>query len=360
MLIEAAKVTDERDDATSLHDSLFNEAVTLAEGHYYNKAQEKLAAFLKAYPRSHKGWLWYSRVSSNMKSIERALGNAGKIAPNDPEVVEEINKVELAKKTLRSEQLRRCPFCWAPGDVKAFECPYCRAHLFVHEGLLACTKAANQGILQQAIDRYTKVATRETNPAAHYYLSIAHFNLGKWEKGLDQLNNTVKMFPDKKFYAEQLNMLINLLLSSEDMFAQETVVKEKVPGSGPATAAKAEKKKILLAESSPPIRKAISIAFARRGYDVIEAGDGLEALNQLDKTKPDLILMDITLPKLDGYKVLSIIRENSDFTGIPVILLTGKDGGASNVEGELAGSVAYLSKPFDLSKLLETTENYLK
>ncbi len=360
MLIEAARVTDERDDATSLHDSLFNEAVTLAEGHYYNKAQEKLAAFLKAYPRSHKGWLWYSRVSSNMKSIERALGNAGKIAPNEPDVVEEINKVELAKKTLRSEQLRRCPFCWAPGDVKAFECPYCRAHLFVHEGLLACTKAANQGILQQAIDRYTKVATRETNPAAHYYLSIAHFNLGKWEKGLDQLNNTVKMFPDKKFYAEQLHMLINLLSSSEDMFAQETVVKEKVPGSAPATVAKADKKKILLAESSPPIRKAISIAFARRGYDVIEAGDGLEALNQLDKTKPDLILMDITLPKLDGYKVLSIIRENSDLTGIPVIILTGKEGGASNVEGKLAGSVAYLSKPFDLSKLLETTENYLK
>jgi twitching motility two-component system response regulator PilG len=123
---------------------------------------------------------------------------------------------------------------------------------------------------------------------------------------------------------------------------------------------KADKKKILLAESSPPIRKAISIAFARRGYDVIEAGDGLEALNQLDKIKPDLILMDIILPKLDSYNVLSFIRENSDLTGIPVIILTGKEGGASNVEGKLAGSVAYLSKPFDLSKLLATTENYLK
>jgi twitching motility two-component system response regulator PilG len=360
MIMEAAKVIDERDDAASRHNSIFNDAVTLAESHYYNKAREKLAAFLKTSPRSHKGWLWYSRVSGNMESIEKALANAGKIAPNDPEVVEEIHKVELAKKTLGSEQLRRCPFCWAPGDGKAFECPYCRAHLFVHEELLACTKAANQGILQQAIDRYTKLATRGINPAAHYYLSIAHFNLGKWETGLDQLNNTVEMFPDKKFYAEQLHMLINLLPSSEDMFAKETAVKEKVPGSGPATAAKAEKKKILLAESSPPIRKAVSIAFARRGYDVIEAGDGLEALNQLDKTKPDLILMDIILPKLDGYKLLSIIRENSEFTGIPVVLLTGKEGGASDVKGELAGSVAYLSKPFDLSKLLETTENYLK
>jgi twitching motility two-component system response regulator PilG len=360
MLLEAAKVADERDDVTSRHDSLFNEAVTLAEGHYYNKAHEKLAAFLKAYPKSHKGWLWYSRVNSNMKSIETALDNARKIAPNDSEVVEEIHKVELAKRTLRSEQIRRCPFCWAPANVKAFECPYCRAHLFVHEELLLCTKAANRGILQEAIDRYTKVATRETNPAAYYYLSIAHFNLGKWEKGLDQLNNTVKVFPEKKSYAEQLHMLINLLLSSEHMFAQETVVKGKVPGSAPATAVKADKKKILLAESSPPIRKAISIAFARRGYDVIEAGDGLEALNHLDKVKPDLILMDIILPKLDSYNVLSFIRENSDLTGIPVIILTGKEGGASNVEGKFAGSVAYLSKPFDLSKLLETTENYLK
>ena len=360
MLMEAAKVVDEKNDAAPRHDSLFNEAVTLAEGHYYKKAQEKLAAFLKAGPKSHKGWLWYSRVSDNMKSIERSLSNAEKIAPNDPEVVEEIHKVELAKKTLRSGQIRRCPFCWAPVNVKTFKCPYCRAHLFVHEELLACTKAVNRGTLQQAIDMYTKVATRETNPPAHYYLSIAHFNLGNWEKGLDQLNNTVKMFPEKKFYAEQLHMLINLLTSSEDMFAQETVVKKKVSGSAPTTTVKAEKKKILLAESSPPIRKAISIAFTRREKEVIEAADGLEALNQLDKTTPDLILMDIILPKLDGYKVLSIIRDNPELMDIPVIILTGKEGSANNVKGKLAGSVAYLSKPFDLSKLIETAENYLK
>jgi twitching motility two-component system response regulator PilG len=358
--MEAAKVVDERDDAAPRHDTLFNEAVTLAEGRYYKKAQEKLAAFLKADPKSHKGWLWYSRVSGNMKSIERSLSNAEKIAPNDPEVVEEIHKVELAKKTLRSGQIRRCPFCWAPANVKAFKCPYCRAHLFVHEELLACTKAVNRGTLQQAIDMYTKVATRKTNPSAHYYLSIAHFNLGNWEQGLDQLNNTVKMFPEKKFYAEQLHMLINLLTSSDDMFAQETVVKKKVPGPAPTTTVKADKKKILLAESSPPIRKAISIAFARRGNEVIEAGDGLEALNQLDKTTPDLILMDIILPKLDGYKVLSIIRDNPELMDIPVIILTGKEGGANNVKEKLAGSVTYLSKPFDLSKLIETTENYLK
>ena len=70
--------------------------------------------------------------------------------------------------------------------------------------------------------------------------------------------------------------------------------------------------------------------------------------------------MDIILPKLDGHKVLSIIRDNSELMDIPVIILTGKEGGANNVKGKLAGSVAYLSKPFDLSKLLETTENYLK
>jgi twitching motility two-component system response regulator PilG len=360
MLMEAAKVIDERDDAAPRHDALFNEAVTLAEGHYYKKAQERLATFLKAYPKSHKGWLWYSRVSGNMKSIERSLSSAKRIAPNDLEVVEEIHKVEIAKRRLRSGQIRRCPFCWAPANVKVFKCPYCRAHLFVHEELLACTEVANRGILQQAIDMYTKVATRETNPPALYYLSIAHFNLGNWEKGLDQLNNTVKMFPEKKFYAEQLHMIINLITSSEDMFAQETVVKKKVPGSAPATTVKAEKKKVLLAESSPPIRKAISIAFASRGNEVIEAGDGLEALNQLDKTKPNLILMDIILPKLDGYKVLSIIQDNSELMDIPVIILTSKEEGANNVKGKLAGPVVYLSKPFNLSKLLDTTENYLK
>lgn len=358
ILMEAARVSDEKTDA-SPRDSLIDEVVTLAEGRHFKQAQGKLTVLLKANPKNHKGWLWYSRITDNITFIEKSLNNAKLIAPDDPEVVEEIKKVELAKGMLASGQITRCPFCWAPLNVKVLECSYCRAHLFVHEELFTSTKAANRQILQQAVDRYTRVITGGTNPAAHYYLGIAHLNLGQWEKGLDHLNNTVETFPDEKSYADQLYMLMNLLTSSKAIFAQETVVEKKGPDLAPATVDGNEKKKILVVESSPTIRKAISITLSKRGYEVIEAGNGLEALNCLDKTRPDMILMDVILPKIDGYKILSIIQDSSELKDTPVIILTSKEGIVSRVKQKFTGSTAYLPKPFDLSKLIETTEKYL-
>jgi twitching motility two-component system response regulator PilG len=358
LLMEAARVTDEKTDA-SPHDLLINEVVKLSEARHFKKAQGKLKGFLKANPKSYKGWLWYSRITDNITFIEKSLNNAKLIAPNDPEVVEEIKKVELAKGMLADGQITHCPFCWAPVNLNVLECSYCQAHLFVHEELFTSTKAANRQVLQQAVDRFTRVITGGTNPAVHYYLGIAHLNLGQWEKGLDHLNFSVETFPDEESYADQLYMLMNLLTSNKAIFDQEAVVEKKGPDLAPATDEGTDKKKILVVESSPTIRKVISITLSKRGYEVIEAGNGLEALNCLDKTKPDMILMDVVLPKIDGYKILSIIQDSTELKDTPVIILTSKEGIVSRVKQKFTGSTAYLPKPFDLSKLLETTEKNL-
>ena len=120
------------------------------------------------------------------------------------------------------------------------------------------------------------------------------------------------------------------------------------------------KRKILVVEDSSTIRKVISITLSQKGYEIIEAGDGLEALSRLNESKPDLILLDIILPKMDGYQILSIIRENPEFKYIPVIMLTSKDGIINKVKGKVAGSSAYLTKPFDPAQLVETIERYIK
>ena len=122
---------------------------------------------------------------------------------------------------------------------------------------------------------------------------------------------------------------------------------------------KTEKKKILVVEDSSTTRKVISITLGQKGYDIIEAKDGLEALSRLNEEKPDLILLDIILPKMDGYKILSIIKSNAVFKDIPVIMLTSKDGFVHKVKGKLAGSAAYLTKPFDPKVLVETIGKHL-
>ena len=358
LLMQAAHAKERRATASS-SDPVFDEIITLAEGRHNKQAQKKLTAFLKANPKNHKGWLWYSRIIDKVTLAEKALNNARKIVPDDPEVLEEIDKIELAKQALEGEEISHCPFCWAPLNEKALECPHCRAHLLIDEDLLSRSKDANQQILQQAVDRYTRVVARENSPDAHYYLGIAYLNLGLWTRGLDQLNNSVEAFPDKEFYADQLQVLMRLLTASEDVFAQETVEKEIGSDLGSPEVEETDKKKILIAESSPTIRKAISMTLSKRGYEVIEAGDGLEALNCLDKTRPDVILMDIILPKLDAQRTVSVIRDSSGLKDIPVIVLTSKGGLFGSGKKKVAGSTAYLPKPFDLSELVQATEKYL-
>ena len=359
LLMQAAHAREREADAAPTSDSALDEVVMLAAGRHDKQAQKKLTAFIKANPRNHEGWLWYSRIADKMEAIEKSLNNAKKIAPNDPEVVTEIEKVELAKKELEGEEFSRCPFCRAPLNVKVLECPYCRAHLSIDKESFIPAEDANQEILQEAVDRYARVVAKEANPDAYYYLGLAHLNLEQWEKGLDQLNKTVETFPDSEFYSGQLQMLMNLVTSSEDIFSQGTVEKEIGSDLAPTTVGESDKKKILVVESCPAVRKAICITLSKRGYEVIEAEDGLEVLNCLDKTRPDVILMDIILPKLDAQSVLSVIRDNSGLTDIPVIVLTNKGGLFKGGKKKLNGSTAYVHKPFDLSELIDTTEKYL-
>ena len=98
---------------------------------------------------------------------------------------------------------------------------------------------------------------------------------------------------------------------------------------------------------------------SQNGFETIEARDGLEALSRLNENSPDLILLDIILPKMDGYKVLSFIKESPEYKDIPVIMLTSKDGFMSKAKGRFSGSAAYITKPFDPEKLVETIVNHL-
>lgn len=359
ILLEASKMKDEKDDGKDTDEEVLGEAIRLAEGHHFKKAQEIISKFLKENPRNYKGWLWYSRITINFKSIETALKNAATLEPKNPEIIEEIKKFKLAKEQLgTSQQVRRCPFCWFPLDVKSIQCPYCKSHLFIHPNFFSALGDADSKILISAIERYMKVISREKNINAHYFLSIAHLNLEHWEEALNLFHKTVKLAPDKEIFSEQLRALVNHMAMDATTSSFEQEIKPETRQADNASG-KPEKKKILVVEDSSTTRKVISITLGQKGYDIIEAKDGLEALSRLNEEKPDLILLDIILPKMDGYKILSIIKSNAVFKDIPVIMLTSRDGFVHKVKGKLAGSAAYLTKPFDPKVLVETIGKHL-
>lgn len=102
--------------------------------------------------------------------------------------------------------------------------------------------------------------------------------------------------------------------------------------------------KILVADDEAEIRDLLRLYLEKDGYEVLEAVDGIEALEKVKKEKPDLLILDIMMPGLDGYRVLRNLRENSN---IPVIMLSAKDTNTDKILGLDLGADDYITKPFE-------------
>ncbi len=117
---------------------------------------------------------------------------------------------------------------------------------------------------------------------------------------------------------------------------------------------------VLVVDDSPTVRKIVQLTLQRERIRVVTAGDGLTALAAVADEQPDLILLDIMLPRMDGYNICQVIRKNMAYRDLPIIMLSGKDGLFDKMRGKLAGSTEYMTKPFDSVELAQTVKRYLE
>jgi twitching motility two-component system response regulator PilG len=358
LIFEASKRKDELDFAQGNKKEL-RQAIRQIEGRHFKAAHNRLIAYLKKNPKSSEAWFWYSRCLGNLDAISAALTKCFQLAPENQVIAREILKIKKSRKHIKDKRIRRCPFCWSPLSRNAVWCHYCKASLVISKAISPNTlEQVNSEILVEAVTRYTNVATRENNVTAVYFLSLANCNLNKMEEALDLLNEAVRTNPDNEFLAEQLNILIVHVATRLNRY-EDVTSKHKRNFLKGTFAEDAFKKKILVVDDSPTTRKVVVLTLRQKGYKIMEARDGLDALSKIDAERPDLILLDIILPKMDGYKILSIIKNNKELRQIPVVMLTSKDGIINKVKGKLAGSTAYLTKPFDPKELIETIKKYI-
>ena len=116
--------------------------------------------------------------------------------------------------------------------------------------------------------------------------------------------------------------------------------------------------KIMVVDDSKTIRRTAETLLQREGFNVITAEDGFEALAKIANQKPDLIFVDIMMPRLDGYQTCALIKNNAHFKSTPVIMLSSKDGLFDKAKGRIVGSDQYVTKPFSKVELLEAVENH--
>lgn len=113
-------------------------------------------------------------------------------------------------------------------------------------------------------------------------------------------------------------------------------------------------KKVVLIDDSNTIRRSGEIFLSQAGCEVVLAEDGFDGLSKVVDFEPDIIFVDVMMPKLDGYQTCSLIKNNRYFSGIPVVMLTSKDTLFDRARGKLAGADWYLVKPFNKKSLIET------
>lgn len=116
--------------------------------------------------------------------------------------------------------------------------------------------------------------------------------------------------------------------------------------------------KVMVIDDSNTIRRSAEIFLKASGCEVILAEDGFDALAKISNEHPDLIFVDIMMPRLDGYQTCSLIKRNARYKSTPVIMLSSKDGLFDRARGRMVGSDQYLTKPFTQESLLETVNTY--
>jgi two-component system, OmpR family, alkaline phosphatase synthesis response regulator PhoP len=120
------------------------------------------------------------------------------------------------------------------------------------------------------------------------------------------------------------------------------------------------KKRILLVDDEPALLELIKIRLEANGYEIISASDGQQALDLARKEMPELIILDLMLPKVDGYQVCRLLKSDDKYKKIPILLFTACAQESDKESGREAGADGYIVKPFEPNSLLAKIKEFLK
>ncbi len=177
------------------------------------------------------------------------------------------------------------------------------------------------------------------------HLGIGYLNLKDYRKGFEYLQEASRKDPNDVVLVSQMDALAVRLAEIEQHDREHEPVTQGL--------------KILVVDDSPTVRKLISGKLEKCGHEAICAVDGMDALAKINEVIPDLVLLDITMPRMDGYQVCKLIRSNDATKDVPVVMISGKDGFFDKVRGRMAGTSNYITKPFGPETLMKAVNEYV-
>jgi twitching motility two-component system response regulator PilG len=330
------------------------EAVTAAKLGQKVLARKLLLEILAVDRNNEEAWLWSAALAESGQEAHRCLLRVLDINPNNNHALNALALQRLREAAQRQQRAHaamdaraagdtptaeapkpaapswHCPLCDAGSAQAVPRCPRCGVLLsLANLDELASNRDVDENTLLEAIQRLLKEVRIAPRFDAHLNIARAYLNLNRSAEALPHLEKALELKPSDAHVRAAF-----MTLSSRRL--------------------------ILAVDDSLTVRKIVAVTLERQGYRVQTAMDGMQALAKVNEQRPDLILLDITMPRMDGYQVCKTIKQNAYTRQIPVLMLSGKDGFFDKVKGKLAGATDYLTKPFQEETLLKSVEKYLK
>ncbi len=328
------------------------EAITAAKLGQLQLARRLLAELVERDPNNENAWLWIAALSEDKQQAMAALDRVLQINPNNQQAMNALALARLQESGLRyarrpaqgngqqaaaasgpspaSQTISwTCPVCAAASPKAERRCPRCGvlAVLATPEEF-AKNKGVNEDAVHEAMQRVQLRLARQESFADRLLMALCLLNLNRSAEAVPHLRKAAELQPGHAGVQRLLESLRSRRL-------------------------------ILAVDDSLTVRKIVSITLERLGYRVLTAADGMQALARLSEETPDLVLLDITMPRMDGYQVCKVIKQAPLTKSIPVVMLSGKDGFFDKVKGRLAGATDYITKPFREATLAEVVEKYV-
>ena len=303
-------------------------------------ARSILADLLQQEPDHEQALLWYAALARTAQEGIRILEHLLSIHPYNKQArttleMLRLNAAAAASAAAAGESMAQpaghravvCPLCDFVEGGDPARCGRCGA---VHDlndlRTLAQPHASNEQLLLAGVQRWEQAERHARTFDGQLNLAKAYLNLHRSNDAVAHLRNAVELRPD----AHKVRKTLAHLRS---------------------------RKLVLAVDDSVTIRRIVSILLERNGYRVNLACDGEEALSRICEEKPDLILLDVVMPGMNGYQVCRAIRQDDRFTKLPVVILSSSL--LDRIKGRLSGVTDYMSKPFEPEQLLRTMTKHL-
>jgi twitching motility two-component system response regulator PilG len=333
--------------------TLIQKGISAAKSGRKREAYPLLRRATELEPGNKLGWLWLAGVAPSRDEAAACLRKVLELDPANRLALEGLAWIEArsaaesggpAPTAQSVAPARQCPFCLQAAPEPLSRCPACGS-LLTLERIEAFFEGqgGDRQVLQEAVLLLQEKQETEPTCWGQKHLALAYLNLENVERALHHLREAARLDGSDQELQEEVELLQSRIASA--------------PGEGEE---KERPIRVLIVDDSPTVRRLVTITLERHGHEVTCAEDGMAALAQINETLPDLVLLDINMPRMDGFQLCKTIRSCPATRRVPVVMLTGRDGLAEKVRARMVGCEEFLSKPFEPSELASLVERHAR